>query len=151
MVNKKFYGNHVFSVLELVLFWTNATRHQIVSAIDFIDAVQVIFSPYKLLGRAWASPTLMKRRPPRSIYLCIFVHVYMHIYVCIVHHSINKCARILIHWTALILQCVIDSVNATTFKYLRLLQFCMCSGRTRPCMVLNDDARLMTQLALVTA
>ena len=41
---------HVFSVLVLVLFWTNATRHQIVSAIDFIDVVQVIFSPYKLLG-----------------------------------------------------------------------------------------------------
>ena len=33
-----------------------------------------------------------------------------------VRHSINKCHRVLIHWTASILQCIINSVNATMFK-----------------------------------
>ena len=30
------------------------------------------------------------------------------IYLCIVRHSVNKCPRVLIHWTASILQCVIQ-------------------------------------------
>ena len=33
--------------------------------------------------------------------------IYISIYVCLVRHSVNKCPRVLIHWTALILQCVI--------------------------------------------
>ena len=67
-------------------------------------------------------------------------------YLCVIHHSVNKYTHAVrptmtnsfskythveILWTSSILQCVITSVNATTFKILRLLQFCMCNGHTR--------------------
>ena len=79
------------------------------------------------LGRTWVSPTLVKWCPPQSMYVCMYVCIY----VCVVHDSINKCLHALIHWTALILQCIINSVSAKTFKYLRLLQFCTCNGCTQ--------------------
>ena len=46
----------------------------------------------------------------------IYVSMYVSIYKCIVHHSVNNCPHVLIHQTALILQCIANSVNATTFK-----------------------------------
>ena len=46
----------------------------------------------------------------------MFICIYLSMFVCIVRHSVNKCPHVLIHWTASILQCVINSVNATTFK-----------------------------------
>ena len=73
------------------------------------------------IGSNWDEP----ERAPHSqngvphdlaIYVCMYVCMYLCIYVCIVHHSVNQCPHILIHWTASILQCVINSVNATTFK-----------------------------------
>ena len=41
------------------------------------------------------------------------------IYVCLVRHSINKCPRVLIHWTAAILQCVIKA--CPTMSYILLV------------------------------
>ena len=42
--------------------------------------------------------------------------MFIYMYVGIVHHFVNKCSHVLIHWKASILPCVINSVNATMFK-----------------------------------
>ena len=45
----------------------------------------------------------------------MFICRYVGMYICIVRHSVNG-PRVLIHWTALILQCVISSINSIMFK-----------------------------------
>ena len=37
----------------------------------------------------------------------IYIYIYVYIFICMSRTSFRKCPRILIHWTALILQCVI--------------------------------------------
>ena len=34
------------------------------------------------------------------MFICIYLSIYLCLYICIVRHSINKCPRVLIHWTA---------------------------------------------------
>ena len=105
-------------------------RHQHFSAFDLLlvvyyDAVCMLCShvQWTQLGQAWV--TVVKRHPPQSMYLCT------------VRHSVNTCSYVPPHSNSLDsfnLQCVINSINATTFK-LRMLQFCMCNA----CMMTADS------------
>ena len=97
------------------------------------------------LGRAWASPTLVKRLPPRSM-----------IYVCLVRHSVNKCPRVLIHWTASILHCIINSVNATHVQIIETasilhLQWAYSTTTSRCTLLLttHDTTQLHHSLIIV--
>ena len=54
--------------------------------------------------------------PERAPHLSNGVPRNLCIYLCIIRHSVNKCPCVLIHWTASILQCIINFVNAITFK-----------------------------------
>ena len=62
---------------------------------------------FPLIGVSLSEPHTCQTASPMT---------YTSIYICIVCHSVNKCLHDLIHWTASILQCVINSINAITFK-----------------------------------
>ena len=71
---------------------------------------QAYIWPHQFIGASLSKPHTGQTASP-AIYLSTYD-------LSIVCHSVNKCPRVLIHWTASILQCVINSVSAITFNVI---------------------------------
>ena len=113
--------------------WSRSQLQQHINIIVSVFSVHVCDCITKLnWGEPEQAPHLSNGVPHD---LCIYVYL-----VC---HSVNKCPL----WTTSILQCVINSVNVTTFKQLRLLQFCTCNDDDEePVNVVANATHNTTQL-----